>query len=75
MLDFFNDPTKPIWLGMFYVTLLSTSMLLQVILVQAYIHGQYVISLRFRSAISGLVYRKVYNSFPIHHQLSLFFFS
>jgi ATP-binding cassette subfamily C (CFTR/MRP) protein 3 len=75
VLHFFNDPTKPIWLGIFYAILLSISMFCQVIILQAYFQCQYVVGLRFRSAITGLVHRKVYNLFYIHHQLSVFSFS
>jgi hypothetical protein len=52
---------------MFYAILLSISMFCQVIFLQAYLQCQYVVGVRFRSAIGGLVYRKVYNLFYIHH--------
>lgn len=73
VLHFFNDPTKPLWLGIFYAILLNISMFCQLMMLQAYLHCLYVVGLRFRSAITGLVYRKVYYLFYIHPQLSLFF--
>jgi hypothetical protein len=48
-------------------------MFCQIVFLQAYLQCQYVVGLRFRSAITGLVYRKVYNLFYIHHQSSLSF--
>jgi general stress protein CsbA len=62
-LNFFTDPTKPKWLGIFYAILLSTMVFCQVILLRAYFHSQFLVGLRFRSAITGLVYRKVKNSY------------
>ncbi|CAF0999654.1 unnamed protein product [Rotaria sordida] len=58
LLNFFMDPTKPKWLGIFYAILLSTTVFCQIILLRAYFHCQFLIGLRFRSAITGLVYRK-----------------
>ncbi|CAF3222819.1 unnamed protein product, partial [Rotaria sp. Silwood2] len=58
LLNFFTDPTKPKWLGIFYAILLSITVFCQIILLRAYFHCQFLIGLRFRSAITGLVYRK-----------------
>ncbi|CAF3899223.1 unnamed protein product [Adineta steineri] len=57
-LNFFTDPTKPKWLGIFYAILISTMVFCQVIFLRAYFHCQFLVGLRFRSAITGLVYRK-----------------
>ncbi|CAF1344492.1 unnamed protein product [Adineta ricciae] len=57
-LAFFNDPTKPKWLGLFYAMLLSVMTFCQAIFLRTYFHYQFLVGLRFRSAISGLVYRK-----------------
>ncbi|CAF1480489.1 unnamed protein product [Rotaria sordida] len=57
-LNYFTDPTKPKWLGIFYAILLSTIVFCQVIFLRAYFHCQFLVGLRFRSAIIGLVYRK-----------------
>ncbi len=62
-LKFFADPTKPKWLGIFYAILLSGIVFCQVIFLRAYFHSQFLVGLRFRSAITGLVYRKVKNSY------------
>ena len=75
MLDFFTDPTKPQWLGVFYAILLSITVFCQIILLRAYFHQQFLVGLRFRAAITGLVYRKVYNLYHSHYYLYLVFFS
>jgi hypothetical protein len=49
----------PKWLGIFYAILLGAAVLCQTLFSQAYFNRVYVIGLRFRSAITGLVYRKV----------------
>jgi hypothetical protein len=59
MLNFFTDPSKPKWLGIFYAILLSASILAQITLMQVYFHTQFIVALRSRAAIAGLVYRKV----------------
>ncbi|CAF3640789.1 unnamed protein product [Rotaria sordida] len=58
VLTFFNDPTAPTWLGIFYAVLLGATVLCQTLFLQAYFHRQYIVGLRFRSAITGLIYRK-----------------
>jgi hypothetical protein len=67
MLNFFADPTKPKWLGIFYGLLLSLSVFCQIILTRAHFQNQFLVGLRFRSAITGLVYRKVCYPPYIHH--------
>jgi hypothetical protein len=59
VLTFLNNPATPIWLGIFYAVLLGTTVFCQTLFLQAYFHRQFIIGLRFRSAITGLVYRKV----------------
>jgi hypothetical protein len=49
----------PKWLGIFYAILLGATVLCQTLFLQAYFNRVYDIGLRFRSAITGLVYRKV----------------
>ncbi|CAF0750239.1 unnamed protein product [Rotaria sp. Silwood1] len=58
VLTFLNDPTASTWLGVFYALLLGATVFCQTLFLQAYFHRQYVVGLRFRSAITGLVYRK-----------------
>ncbi|CAF3495114.1 unnamed protein product, partial [Rotaria sp. Silwood1] len=58
LLNFFTDSTKPKWLGIFYAILLSITVFCHIILLRAYFHQQFLIGLRFRSAVTGLVYRK-----------------
>ncbi|CAF3642109.1 unnamed protein product [Adineta steineri] len=58
LLNFFADPTKPKWLGIFYAMLLNVAVFIQIILTRTYFQTQFMVGLRFRSAITGLVYRK-----------------
>jgi hypothetical protein len=59
ILTFLTDSTIPLWVGIFYAILLGATVLSQTLFLQAYFHRQFVVGLRFRSAITGLVYRKV----------------
>ncbi|CAF1308417.1 unnamed protein product, partial [Adineta steineri] len=58
VLNYFADSTKPIWLGIFYAILLSTCIFCQIVLLRSYFQCQFLVGLRFRSAITGLIYRK-----------------
>ncbi|CAF3925067.1 unnamed protein product [Rotaria sp. Silwood2] len=58
VLTFLNDSTAPTWLGVFYAILLGATVFCQTLFLQAYFHRQYIVGLRFRSAITGLIYRK-----------------
>jgi hypothetical protein len=59
LLSFLNNPKTPIWVGIFYAVLLGATVYCQTLFLQSYFHRQYIVGLRFRSAITGLVYRKV----------------
>ena len=59
VLTFLSDPTGPTWLGIFYAILLGTTVFCQTLFLQAYFHRQFVVGIRFRSAVTGLIYRKV----------------
>lgn len=59
ILNFLSVPTAPTWLGIFYAVLLGAATFCQTIFLQSYFHRQFILGLRFRSAITGLVYRKV----------------
>lgn len=59
LLSYFTTSAKPKWLGVFYAMLLSLSVFCQIIFMRAYFHNQFILGLRFRSAVTGLVYRKV----------------
>ncbi|CAF1432502.1 unnamed protein product, partial [Didymodactylos carnosus] len=58
ILDFFNDPSKPTWMGIFYAFLLGANGFCQTLFLQAYFQRQFTIGMRFRAAATGLVYRK-----------------
>ena len=59
ILNFLSVSTAPTWLGIFYAVLLGATTFCQTIFLQSYFHRQFILGLRFRSAITGLVYRKV----------------
>jgi hypothetical protein len=72
VLKFFSDPTKPQWLGISYAIFLSITVFCQIIFQRAYFQCQFFVGLRFRAAITGLVYRKVdYSSSYIYVYLIL----
>ena len=73
-LAFFTDPTKPKWLGIFYAILLSVLVFGQLILLRTYFHSQFLVGLRFRSAITDIVYRKVTNSYSLFPCMSFLLF-
>ena len=74
-LNFFADPTKPKWLGIFYAILLSAMVFCQVTFLRSYFHRQFLVGLRFRSAITGLVYRKVGSSYQLFAAISFVLFA
>ena len=74
LLNFFTDPTKPKWLGICYAILLSIVVCCHTILLRAYYHCQFFVALRFRSAIIGLIYRKVCYSYRTAIIYSCFLF-
>lgn len=59
VLSFFNDRNQPQWLGVFWAILLSTTVFCQIVLLRAYFQCQFLVGIRFRAAVTGLVYRKV----------------
>ncbi len=71
VLNFFTDPTKPQWLGIFYAILLSVTVFCQIVLLRAYFQCQFLVGLRFRAAITGLVYRKVSHLHGAHQRIDL----
>ncbi|CAF3803663.1 unnamed protein product [Adineta steineri] len=58
ILAFLSDSTAPLWLGIFFAVLLGACTFCQTLFLQSYFHRQFTVGLRFRSAITGLVYRK-----------------
>ena len=62
VLNFLSEPTGPTWLGIFYSILLGSAVFCQTLFLQAYFHRQFTVGVRFRSAITGLIYRKVSRS-------------
>nr|XP_020828093.1 multidrug resistance-associated protein 6 isoform X6 [Phascolarctos cinereus] len=58
-LEFISDPEAPAWKGYFYAVLLFLSACLQTLFEQRHMYVVMVLELRLRTAVMGLVYRKV----------------
>ncbi|XP_074063556.1 ATP-binding cassette sub-family C member 6 isoform X2 [Macrotis lagotis] len=58
-LEFISDPEAPTWKGYFYAVLLFLSACLQTLFEQRHMYVCMVLELRLRTALMGLVYRKV----------------
>uniref|UniRef100_A0A4X2K8R7 ATP-binding cassette sub-family C member 6 n=1 Tax=Vombatus ursinus TaxID=29139 RepID=A0A4X2K8R7_VOMUR len=58
-LEFISDPEAPAWKGYFYAVLLFLSACLQTLFEQRHMYVFMVLELRLRTAVMGLVYRKV----------------
>ncbi|XP_036597659.1 multidrug resistance-associated protein 6 isoform X2 [Trichosurus vulpecula] len=58
-LEFIGDPEAPAWKGYFYAVLLFLSACLQTLFEQYYTYVCMVLQLRLKTAVIGLVYRKV----------------
>lgn len=59
ILAFLNDSKTPTWVGIFYAILMGAAVFGQTMFLQGYFSRAYCVGLRFRSAITGIVYRKV----------------
>ncbi|XP_056662286.1 LOW QUALITY PROTEIN: ATP-binding cassette sub-family C member 6 [Monodelphis domestica] len=58
-LEFISDPEAPAWKGYFYAVLLFLSACLQTLFEQRHMYVCMVLEIRLRTAVMGLVYRKV----------------
>ncbi|XP_044535039.1 ATP-binding cassette sub-family C member 6 [Gracilinanus agilis] len=58
-LEFISDPEAPTWKGYFYAVLLFLSACLQTLFEQRHMYVCMVLEIRLRTAVMGLVYRKV----------------
>uniref|UniRef100_A0A8C4YJB8 ABC-type glutathione-S-conjugate transporter n=1 Tax=Gopherus evgoodei TaxID=1825980 RepID=A0A8C4YJB8_9SAUR len=58
-LEFITDPEAPNWKGYFYATLLFLLACLQTLFEQRYMYVCLVLGMRLKTAVTGLVYRKV----------------
>ncbi|XP_068941401.1 ATP-binding cassette sub-family C member 6 [Petaurus breviceps papuanus] len=58
-LEFFSDPDAPAWKGYFYAVLLFLSACLQTLFEQHCLYVYMVLQLRLKTAVMGLLYRKV----------------
>uniref|UniRef100_A0A670K068 ABC-type glutathione-S-conjugate transporter n=1 Tax=Podarcis muralis TaxID=64176 RepID=A0A670K068_PODMU len=58
-LDFITDPEAPYWKGYFYATLMFLLACLETLLEQQYMYMCLVLGVRLKTAVTGLVYRKV----------------
>ncbi|XP_058142359.1 ATP-binding cassette sub-family C member 6 isoform X2 [Dasypus novemcinctus] len=58
-LEFIGDPKAPAWKGYFLAALMFLSACLQTLFEQQHVYRMKVLQIRLRTAITGLVYRKV----------------
>ena len=58
-LEFIGNPTTPAWKGYLLAVLMFLSAFLQSVWEQQYMYRLKVLQMRLRTAITGLVYRKV----------------
>uniref|UniRef100_A0A8C4YJF2 ABC-type glutathione-S-conjugate transporter n=1 Tax=Gopherus evgoodei TaxID=1825980 RepID=A0A8C4YJF2_9SAUR len=58
-LEFITDPEAPNWKGYFYATLLFLLACLQTLFEQRYMYVCLVLGMRLKTAVTGLVYRKI----------------
>uniref|UniRef100_A0A670K0E1 ABC-type glutathione-S-conjugate transporter n=1 Tax=Podarcis muralis TaxID=64176 RepID=A0A670K0E1_PODMU len=58
-LDFITDPEAPYWKGYFYATLMFLLACLETLLEQQYMYMCLVLGVRLKTAVTGLVYRKI----------------
>ncbi|XP_043833871.1 ATP-binding cassette sub-family C member 6 isoform X2 [Dromiciops gliroides] len=58
-LEFISDPEAPAWKGYFYAVLLFLSACLQTLFEQRHMYVCMILELRLKTAVMGLVYRKI----------------
>ncbi|XP_060548899.1 ATP-binding cassette sub-family C member 6 [Pantherophis guttatus] len=58
-LDFINDQEAPVWIGYFYAAAMFLLACLQTLFEQRYMYMCFILGMRLKTAITGLVYRKI----------------
>ncbi|XP_038181480.1 ATP-binding cassette sub-family C member 3 isoform X2 [Arvicola amphibius] len=58
LIRFISDPTAPSWWGFLLAGLMFMSSMMQTLILHQYYHNIFVMALRLRTAIIGVVYRK-----------------
>ncbi|XP_025025911.1 multidrug resistance-associated protein 6 isoform X2 [Python bivittatus] len=58
-LDFINDQEAPSWIGYFYAAAMFLLACLQTLFEQRYMYMCFILGMRLKTAITGLVYRKI----------------
>ncbi|XP_070617234.1 ATP-binding cassette sub-family C member 6 [Erythrolamprus reginae] len=58
-LDFINDQAAPLWIGCFYAAAMFLLACLQTLFEQRYMYMCFMLGMRLKTAITGLVYRKI----------------
>lgn len=64
-LEFIGDPTPPGWKGYLLAVLMFLAACLQTLFEQQHVYRLKVLQMRLRTAITGLVYRKVSLGLPL----------
>ncbi|XP_075847189.1 ATP-binding cassette sub-family C member 3 isoform X1 [Microtus pennsylvanicus] len=58
LIRFISDPTAPSWWGFLLAGLMFVSSMMQTLILHQYYHSIFVMALRLRTAIIGVIYRK-----------------
>ncbi|KAH0501077.1 canalicular multispecific organic anion transporter 2 [Microtus ochrogaster] len=58
LIRFISDPTAPSWWGFLLAGLMFVSSMMQTLIIHQYYHSIFVMALRLRTAIIGVIYRK-----------------
>lgn len=58
LIRFISDPTAPTWWGFLLAGLMFMSSMMQILILHQYFHCIFVMALRVRTAIIGVIYRK-----------------
>ena len=65
LLDFMRDEDAPLWKGYFYATLMFLLSCLQSLFNHQYMYTCFTVGMRVKTAVMGLVYRKVGKSVSV----------
>lgn len=59
LIQFISNPTAPAWWGFLLAVLMLATSMIQTLILHQYYHCIFVYALRVRTAIIGVIYRKV----------------
>ena len=59
MIGYVSDPNEPAWKGYLYASVMFVAAVLQSICSHQYYHRSFIVGMRIRAAVIGVVYNKV----------------